>query len=141
MGEGRLLAIARQRTSGLILILWDLMGLTAHMGSSNEMLVSVEVKPQPAKKTVNAFETIRTSGNGLEFVVEPFDKTAVGSPVEIAGNISQVVTESLEKSVKTVERAAFNFGGPLFQTTLAFSQLQVHVEDGGQLFAQGVSLV
>ena len=68
------------------MVLWDLMGLTAHMGSSNKMLVPVQVKAQAAEQTVNKLETIRTSGNRLEFVIEPFDKTAVGSPVEIVGN-------------------------------------------------------
>jgi hypothetical protein len=47
----------------------------------------------------------------------------------------------LEKSVKTGERTAHHLGDPLCQTTPPFGQAQVPTEDGGQLFAQGISLV
>ncbi len=84
------------------------MGLTAHMGSGNEMPIPIQVKPQTAKQTVNPLETIRTSRDRFQFIVDPFDKTTAGSFVKIVGNFSQMVAEGLEKFVKTGERTAFH---------------------------------
>lgn len=71
--------------------LWDLMGLTAYMGSSKEMLVTMQVQPETAKEAVNHLDTIATSCDRLEFVVKTFHETTVGSTMEIVGDQVQVV--------------------------------------------------
>jgi hypothetical protein len=54
--------------------LWDLVGLTAYMGSSNKMPIPVQVKPQTVKQTINPLETIRTPCDRFQFVIDSFDK-------------------------------------------------------------------
>ena len=46
------------------------MGLTAHRGLSKKLSIAMKIKPQAAKQTVDALETIRASGNRLQFVVK-----------------------------------------------------------------------
>jgi hypothetical protein len=75
----------------IFVALWDLMGLTAYMGSSKEMLVTMQVKPETAKQAINHLDTVATPCDRLEFVVKSFYETTVGSTVEIVGNQVQVV--------------------------------------------------
>jgi hypothetical protein len=61
------------------MVLWDLMRLTANMGSGNEMPIPIQVKPQTAKQAINAREAIRTSRDRFQFIVDSFDKPTTGS--------------------------------------------------------------
>ena len=88
-----------------MMVLWNLMRVTAHLGLGDEMLVPIQVKPQTAKEAVNTLEAIRTPGNCLQYVVDSFDKAAIGVSVEIVGNHFQVIAQGLEKSVKTSQHA------------------------------------
>jgi hypothetical protein len=112
-------------------VLWDLKGLTADMGLSSKILVPIQVKPKATEQAVNNLETITTSGYRSQFIVESFDKTAIGSTKEIVGNGVKMVAKGLEKWVKTGQGTLFNFSGPLFQTTPTLVQLKRHVENGG----------
>ena len=92
------------------------MGLTAHMGSGKKMSIPIQVQPQTLKQTVNPRETIRTSRNRFQLVVDSLDKPTTGSFVKIVGDCSQMIVEGLKKFIKTGERTAFHLNHPFFQS-------------------------
>ena len=100
--------------------------------------IALEVKVNALKEVADVGDAIATSLEGLEFVVDAFDKAATEAVNEVVGNLIEPIGEGGKKGIETLQVRAKGLGVPLFEPIDTLIPRETLFKNGGQFFSESV---
>ena len=95
----------------------------------------MQVQIDALEQMLKVVNTVATPLEDLDLVIEALHETAVFSADEIVGDLFPPGLEQLQEIIETVQATFLYFLGPALDFGLGLGLGQVHVKEGGELFA------
>ena len=102
--------------------------------------IAFEIEKQSLKEMSEIKNPVTSSFQHLDFMIKAFDKTAGLSVGEVVGDLLEPIIKGRQEAIETLQSAQPHFFLPLTQGLRTFLFGLSGLEDGGQVFAQLMSL-
>ena len=93
------------------------------------------------EKRRDLVDAVATPFDGLDLVVQPFNKSTGYPLVEVVENVVPVSFQGFDEAIVTADRAQANLVTPRADGSLCLSNTEWAIENGGQLFSESVGLM